>query len=691
MMKRLRGTESSEQLGAGGLALLAGWRRGREQAGRYAPRTAAAAGRARSRGGVRVLGAARGEARRGEEWSGAERRGAARAGLDRRLRRMSTKEGAGARLHADPANVSDSLYPKIGQLVEGDELMPMSIESLCMNCHENGMTRLLFTEIPFFRQVIIMSFRCPHCGVSNNEMQPGSAVQPLGSTYRVTLRGAEGLQRQVVKSDAATFRVEELEFEIPHGKGVLTTVEGLLMSALDELRDSQEARRAHDPALADQVEAFVARLALAVAGASLPLTIVLDDPSGNSWVENPVAPKADPDMEFHQYKRTEEQQQRLGLQKETYELDEDGQAGEQEPAPQAEAQAEAQAESEAAKEARRAEIAKTFKVKPGARMGHEGAGHAGHELREDSTMMEKEVFTLPSNCPACGVEGLSKTCVTDIPFFREIVIMAFDCLECGYKTNEIKGGGAIPAQGRIITLKVLRKTGAPDCEWAQDMKRDVVKSNSAGVMIPELELEIEAGSLGGLYTTVEGLLTLARDTLFEGSAGDFARGDSAPGGRKSKFQLFEQRFRSVVDGEIDFSLVIKDPLAASFIYSPTAPEPEPRLVMADYPRSFDEDEELGLNDMNTDSYEGYVPPPADHAPPRLSAQDEGVLREPAETWLGERPGMVFTCGSQGLGYYDDVTPQAAMLRMRRLQKDGDFTHPNPLAVQEAQRAAGPGA
>ena len=88
-----------------------------------------------------------------------------------------------------------------------------------------------------------------------------------------------------------------------------------------------------------------------------------------------------------------------------------------------------------------------------------------------------------------------------------------------------------------------------------------------------------------------------------------------------------------------------------------------------------------------------MPPPAGHAPPPAPAQDEGVLRELAETWLGELAGMVFMRGSQSLGYYDDVTPQAAMLRMRRLrkEKDGDFTHPNPLAVQEAQQAAGLGA
>lgn len=38
------------------------------------------------------------------------------------------------------------------------------VESLCMNCHKNGVTRMLLTRIPYFREVIIMSFECPHCG-----------------------------------------------------------------------------------------------------------------------------------------------------------------------------------------------------------------------------------------------------------------------------------------------------------------------------------------------------------------------------------------------------------------------------------------------------------------------------------------------------------------------------------------------
>ena len=40
-----------------------------------------------------------------------------------------------------------------------------------------GMTRLLLTKIPHYKEVILMSFNCDHCGLSNNELQSGGKIQ----------------------------------------------------------------------------------------------------------------------------------------------------------------------------------------------------------------------------------------------------------------------------------------------------------------------------------------------------------------------------------------------------------------------------------------------------------------------------------------------------------------------------------
>jgi len=44
--------------------------------------------------------------------------------------------------------------------------------------------------------------------------------------------------------------------------------------------------------------------------------------------------------------------------------------------------------------------------------------------------------------------------------------MSTSCDECGYKSNEIKGGGPISPKGTRITLKV---------QDAEDLSRDILK------------------------------------------------------------------------------------------------------------------------------------------------------------------------------------------------------------------------
>ncbi|CAN0483758.1 unnamed protein product, partial [Hapterophycus canaliculatus] len=51
--------------------------------------------------------------------------------------------------------------------------------------------------------------------------------------------------------------------------------------------------------------------------------------------------------------------------------------------------------------------------------------------------MRREAVRLPECCPACGAPGESLTCIADIPHFKEVMIMAFDCEVCGFKSSEV--------------------------------------------------------------------------------------------------------------------------------------------------------------------------------------------------------------------------------------------------------------
>ena len=64
------------------------------------------------------------------------------------------------------------------------------IESACVNCGENGTTKFMLTSIPFFKEIIISSFECPHCDYSNKAVQYGS-VQDTGVRYTLKVTGPQ--------------------------------------------------------------------------------------------------------------------------------------------------------------------------------------------------------------------------------------------------------------------------------------------------------------------------------------------------------------------------------------------------------------------------------------------------------------------------------------------------------------------
>ena len=69
-------------------------------------------------------------------------------------------------------------------------------------------------------------------------------------------------------------------------------------------------------------------------------------------------------------------------------------------------------------------------------------------------MFAPQVMSFPVDCVDCRAPGETRMCVTDVPHFKEIIIMSFLCDDCGYRTVEVKGGGAVPEHGTKTTLRV---------------------------------------------------------------------------------------------------------------------------------------------------------------------------------------------------------------------------------------------
>ena len=69
-----------------------------------------------------------------------------------------------------------------------DIQQPTEVESMCVNCGENGITTLLLAKIPHYREVILSSFKCESCQFRNNDIQSGGLVQNMGLIYKVKIQ-----------------------------------------------------------------------------------------------------------------------------------------------------------------------------------------------------------------------------------------------------------------------------------------------------------------------------------------------------------------------------------------------------------------------------------------------------------------------------------------------------------------------
>ncbi|NWW14292.1 ZPR1 protein, partial [Oreocharis arfaki] len=393
-----------------------------------------------------------------------------------------------------------------------------------------GVTRLLLTRIPFFKEIIVSSFSCDSCSWSNTEIQSAGRIQEQGVCYTLAVTSRQDMNREVVKTDCASARIPELDFEIPafSQKGVLTTIEGIIDRAVAGLEQDQPARRAVDKEVARKIDEFIGKLRQ-LKEVNAPFTFILDDPSGNSFVENPHAPQRDEALVVTHYRRSPQQSAMLGL-----EVD----------------------------------------AKP---------PDTAEDLRD-------EVLQFNTNCPECNAPASTNMKLVQIPHFKEVIIMATNCDSCGHRTNEVKSGGAIEPQGTRITLRITDPS---------DMTRDVLKSETCSVEIPELEFELGMGALGGKFTTLEGLLKDIRDLV---EKNPFTLGDSSTPSRTGKLQEFIGKLQDV-KGKTQAHFIMDDPAGNSYLQNVYAPEEDPELRVQRYERTFEQNEELGLNDMKTEGYE----------------------------------------------------------------------------------------
>lgn len=400
-----------------------------------------------------------------------------------------------------------------------------------------------------------MSFSCENCGFSNNDIQSASTLAPTGVHFQLKAQGTADLTRFLVKSEHATLSIVELGFEIPPSadKATYTNLEGILTRAYEDLELNQPHRLETDPQTAAAVGAIIERLKAMVAGEAFPFTVVLDDPAGNSHITHDLTLyptiEHDPGLTFRKYKRTREQLVTMGYAVDVDELPID-------------------------------ELSK-MNVEESVTAHNVDFGRS----IDDQTPAVDGPMEFKVECYACGQMGSQTMCVTNIPNFKETIVMGFRCDYCGASTTEVKGGGAISDKGMTVTLRVTN----PD-----DLNRSVIKSDSAILQIPEIGLELAPGTLGGLVTTVEGLVDRVQNEIMQHAPAAF--GDSLTTAESQNFQTFIRRlfdFKTTVSEP--YTLILEDPLANCFISKLS--DDDVQVTFTEFERTAEQNDELGITDM----------------------------------------------------------------------------------------------
>lgn len=242
-----------------------------------------------------------------------------------------------------------------------------------------------------------MSFECPHCHLKNTEVQPAGEIQQRGVKYTLRIDDSDDLSRQIVKSDTAVFRIEDIDLEIPPGRGQLSNVEGILSMVAQDLEQKQDERKEVMPEIYEKIQGVIETIKQMASGDKLPFKLTIDDPAGNSSIEPPSVLSAGK-YSRNEYPRTAAQNEALGL------GDTSGDAPPTEIRPEYHA-------------------SQMYPEMPSNSMVN----------NVDDDIIENQVYAFPATCPGCTKDCTTNMKMVNIPHFKQVVLMSTVCDHCGCK------------------------------------------------------------------------------------------------------------------------------------------------------------------------------------------------------------------------------------------------------------------
>lgn len=143
-------------------------------------------------------------------------------------------------------------------------------------------------NIPFFSDILIISATCPSCGFRYVDTQLLKSAEPV--RYEMPVSTREDLDVRVVRSTTGAIEIPELGVRIDPGpacQGFITNVEGVIDRVEQVVKGALTWGNEVEKENACAVLADIA----SVRAGSYPVTLILQDPMGNSVLISDTAKK----------------------------------------------------------------------------------------------------------------------------------------------------------------------------------------------------------------------------------------------------------------------------------------------------------------------------------------------------------------------------------------------------------------
>ena len=155
---------------------------------------------------------------------------------------------------------------------------------MCPACDSRGLEFTSETiDLPFLGPSLETLLRCDKCGYRHSDYMLTRQASPIRVSY--TVATADDMMVRVVRGSSGTVRIPELGVTIEPGvasEAFISNVEGVLVR-VERVLD-QMARDAEDPETTARIVELQERMGLMRTGQAPPVTLVLEDPFGNSRI-----------------------------------------------------------------------------------------------------------------------------------------------------------------------------------------------------------------------------------------------------------------------------------------------------------------------------------------------------------------------------------------------------------------------